>query len=223
MATPTSILTAHQRAVLDVVAGEEYLTKRYYLAGGTALAEFHLKHRYSEDLDFFIETEEVDPKAIERFWKKHLLKLGITKIETKNVFGLYQYFLYFKDKTTLKVDFSYYPFPRIEKGLHYKKLSVDSAYDITVNKVHTVMSRRTARDFIDIYFAMLKYKYLIPDLVLQAKVKFDWHISAMELGARMRDAQSLTDFPRMIKPIDHNEWKNFFVSEAAKLKKDIFE
>ncbi len=35
----------------------EIITNNFYLTGRTALAEFYLHHRYSEDLDFFSETE----------------------------------------------------------------------------------------------------------------------------------------------------------------------
>jgi hypothetical protein len=42
----------------------------FYLTGGTALAEFYLQHRLSEDLDFFSE-QEVESQAIAVFWKQH--------------------------------------------------------------------------------------------------------------------------------------------------------
>ncbi|TSD03119.1 MAG: Uncharacterized protein Greene071436_346 [Parcubacteria group bacterium Greene0714_36] len=57
---------------------------------------------------------------------------------------------------------------------------------------------------------------------MQAKAKFDWDISAMDLGARFLEAAEARDYPRMLKPIDHQEWKDFFVEEARKLKKQIF-
>ena len=50
-----------------------------------------------------------------------------------------------------------------------------------------------------------------------------WDISAVELGTRLRDAATTTDFPRMLKPIEPREWQEFFVQEAAKLKSEIFE
>lgn len=50
------------------------------------------------------------------------------------------------------MDFNYYPFPRIEKGMKYKNIEVDSILDIAVNKVHTIVMKPWARDFIDIYF-----------------------------------------------------------------------
>ena len=48
-----TILTPRQSQILKAVAAEEYFSRHFYLAGGTALSEFYLKHRLSEDLDFF--------------------------------------------------------------------------------------------------------------------------------------------------------------------------
>jgi predicted nucleotidyltransferase component of viral defense system len=217
-----SILTIHQKKILDLICEEKYFTDRYYLAGGTALAEFYLKHRISEDLDFFTEKEEVDSVAITRFFEKNKNKLKIKSFETKKVLGLFSLFFNFEDGKKLKVDFNYYPFPLIEKGLKYKSLKIESIYDIAVDKVHTVVLNPRARDFIDIYFIIKEKKYSFDDLIMKAKAKFDWHISAVELGARFLHAAELKDYPRMIKKIDHREWKQFFIDYAISLKKQIF-
>jgi len=37
------------------------------LSGGTALSEFYLHHRFSEDLDFFSEKEEAWPLLLDLF------------------------------------------------------------------------------------------------------------------------------------------------------------
>lgn len=208
--------------MLDAIAREKYFTDRYYLAGGTALAQFHLGHRLSEDLDFFIEQSEVAPFPILTFFKSHARVLGIARWETKRVMGLYTFFLHFDDGEVLKVDFNYYPFPLIERGMRYHGLQIESAYDIGVDKVHTIAMRARARDFIDVYFIVRERGYDIHDLLMQAKAKFDWDISAMDLGARFLEAAEARDYPRMLKPIDHQEWKDFFVEEARKLKKQIF-
>lgn len=217
-----SILTLHQKEVLEIISQEKYFTQRFYLAGGTALAEFYLKHRISEDLDFFSEKQEVNPIAINRFFEDKAKTLNLLKFETKRVFGLYSFFLHFKDKEVLKVDFNYYPFPRIEKGVKFKNLEIESIYDIGVDKVHTVVLKPRARDFIDIYFIIREKNYKFEELLMQAKAKFDWHISLIELGARFIEASKLADYPRMIKKIEHKEWRQFFIDEAKKLKKDIF-
>lgn len=221
MAKKTSVLTFHQKAVLDLISLEKYFTENYYLAGGTALAEFYLQHRMSEDLDFFIEKKEVNPFPIVTFFKKNLKVLNLKKWETKRVLGLHSFFLHFKDKAILKVDFNYYPFPRINRGVKYNGLEIESIYDIGVDKVHTIVLKPRARDYIDVYFIMKEKSYSFQELLMQAKAKFDWDISAIELGARFLDAVELSDYPRMLKKINHQEWKDFFINEARKLKKDI--
>lgn len=217
-----SILTAHQKRILEAISKERYFVQRYYLAGGTALAEFYLKHRISEDLDLFSGKQEVNPISIVRFFEINSKILDIAKIETKRVLGLYSFFLHFQDKEILKVDFNYYPFDRIEKGKKFNNLEVEDIYDIAVDKVHTVVLKPRARDFIDIYFIIKEKGYTFDNLLMQAKAKFDWHISLVELGTRFLEASKLKDYPRMIKKIDHSEWQNFFLDQAKKLKKDIF-
>ena len=51
------ILTNGQISLLEEIGKNEFIAQKFYLTGGTALAGFYLSHRYSEDLDFFSETE----------------------------------------------------------------------------------------------------------------------------------------------------------------------
>lgn len=216
-----SILTAHQSEILKAVAKEDYFSKRFYLAGGTALSEFYLKHRLSEDLDFFTEKQEVNPIFVLRFFQNNLKKFNIDKIDTKQVMGLFTLFLKFNDGEVLKVDFNYYPFPRIERGAKFGNLEIESIHDIGIDKVHTIVLKPRARDFIDLYFIIKDKKYDFRELLKEAKVKFDWDITLIELGARLLEASKMTDFPRMIKKIDDLEWQDFFIGEAQKLKSDV--
>ena len=218
-----SILTSHQREVLELIANEKYFTDRYYLAGGTALAEFYLKHRLSEDLDLFTEKSEVNPLVAARFFERYRKHLGIVKTDTRQVFGLHSFFLHFSDEGILKVDFNYYPFPRIEKGILFNKLQIESVYDIGVDKVHTIALKPRARDYIDLYFIIHQYNYSFHDLLMQAKAKFDWDITPIQVGSRLVEASEMSDYPHMVKQIEHTEWKSFFLQEAKKLKKQIFE
>ena len=217
-----SVLTPHQRKFLKIIGQEKYFSAKFYLTGGTALAEFYLKHRLSEDLDFFTEENEVNPVAIVRFLNSRAKILKLEKFDTRRVMGLYSLFLHFQDKTVLKVDFNYYPFPRIEKGSKFGNLTVNSIYDIGVDKVHTIVLNPRARDFIDIFFIVKEKHYDFFDLIMKAKAKFDWDITAIELGARLIEGSKLTDYPHLLKKIAHQEWKDFFLAEAKKLKKEIF-
>ncbi len=51
------ILSSRQILLLESFGKEKFLKQNFYLTGGTPLAAFYLRHRYSEDLDFFSETE----------------------------------------------------------------------------------------------------------------------------------------------------------------------
>ncbi|MDP2905864.1 MAG: nucleotidyl transferase AbiEii/AbiGii toxin family protein, partial [Candidatus Omnitrophota bacterium] len=61
------ILTSDQKKFLQLASEENYIASEFYLSGGTALSAFYLFHRYSEDLDFFIEKEEVNLELVKRF------------------------------------------------------------------------------------------------------------------------------------------------------------
>jgi len=214
------ILTPEQERFLDIVSSEKFLRERFYFTGGTPLAAFYLYHRLSEDIDLFSE-DEINISAVQAFIKKTQKLLHVSKVEYTNFLGLHSFQLFFSTKRILKVDFNYYPFPRIENGMMYKNIIVDSIFDIAVNKVQTVATRVRARDFIDLYFIMREKRYVFSELLKMARIKFDWYTDPIQLGSRLLQAQEVKDFPRMLKPIDHTEWQNFFVEEAKKLKSDI--
>ena len=67
-----SILSNNQKNILSLLAKEKIINNNFYLSGGTALAEFYLNHRLSEDLDFFSE-KEFDGEAISATFKKNLI------------------------------------------------------------------------------------------------------------------------------------------------------
>jgi hypothetical protein len=207
---------------LELVNQNKQITQKFYWTDGTVLAEFYLKHRLSEDIDLFCENEEVDQKLVEAFLRKSKDQLNIREIKGSNFLGLFSYHLIYNDQESLKIDFNYYPFGRIQKGAKYRNIEIDSLYDIAVNKVHTIAMKPRARDFIDIFFIVKEKKYTFHDLMMQSKAKFDWDIDHIQLGSQLLKAQDVKDYPRMIKKIDNKKWQDFFVNEAKKLKKEIF-
>lgn len=221
MAGQVKILTPHQEDFLSLLGKEKRLKDTFYLTGGTPLAAFYLFHRLSEDIDLFSEKQEVNLLGVRSFIGKVKSKLGLEETDYRQYFGLHIFQLYFPDGDILKVDFNYYPFPRLERGVTYKNIDIDSSLDIAVNKVHTIAMKPRARDFIDIYFLIKDKGYRFSDLLMKAKAKFDWHIDPIQLGSRLLQAQEVKDFPRMVREIDNAEWQSFFVEEAKKLKSEI--
>lgn len=219
-----TILTPEQLNFLEFIQREPQIVKRFYLTGGTALAEFHLKHRLSEDLDLFTEEQEVNQRLIETFLRKISGELGISKIKKSQFLGLVNYLLIFRNKKKLKVDFNYYPFPRIEKGIVYKNLKIDSLHDIAANKVHTIFMRTQIRDFVDLYFIMKNYEYSLEKLILDAKAKFDWDIDKITLGSQFVKIKEIGQgYPKMLVPFNKKEMENFFLRLAKSLKKEILQ
>ena len=220
-----TILTPKQLEFLELVKVEPQITKAFYLTGGTALSEFYLKHRLSEDLDFFTEEKEVDQGLVEAYLKKISAKLSVKEIKRSIFMGLFSYFLVFKDDSKLKVDFNYYPFPRIERGIKYGNLSIDSLRDIAANKVHTLFVKPRDRDYLDLYFIMKNSNFELKKLILDAKAKFDWDIDKLSLASqllRVRETGVL-ETPKLLIPFNKKKMDTFFIDEADKLRKGIFE
>ncbi|HBB53959.1 MAG: hypothetical protein UW81_C0003G0002 [Candidatus Giovannonibacteria bacterium GW2011_GWC2_44_9] len=221
MAKEVKILTKEQELFLELAGKSKQISRNFYFTGGTPLSAFYLQHRLSEDIDLFIESEKVPILSIRNFIRSIQPKLGVSEFDYRQFLGLHSFQLYFSKTNILKVDFNYYPFPRIEKGIKYKNIEVDSILDIAVNKVHTIAMKPRARDFIDIYFIIKEKGYRFNDLLKKAKIKFDWHIDPLQLGSRLLMAKEVKDFPRMIKHIQPQEWQRFFLEEAKKLKSEI--
>jgi len=215
-----TILSVNQKKLLNIISGDRTICSNFYLTGGTALAEFYLRHRYSEDLDFFSE-KEFNPQAVSVFWKKTQKEAGIKKIDFQQSFNRNLFFLRLKDGDIVKTEFTFFPFPRIESKKKIGQLSVDSLLDIAVNKLFTIYQKPRARDFIDLFLILKEENWKITDLIKKAKIKFDWHVDPLQLGVQFFQVKEVKDYPRMIREIKPSEWQEFFVIEAGKLKNDI--
>lgn len=219
-----AILTSKQLEFLELIQNYRQITKGFYLTGGTALSQFYLHHRYSEDIDLFSEYKEVNYLLVDSFLKKVSEKLKVKKINRMQFLGLVSYKLIYNDRQTLKVDFNYYPFPRIEKGEKFGDLEVDSLIDIAANKIHTLFVKPRTRDYIDLYFIFKKKKLDLKKLILLAKAKFDWDIDSINLAnqfIRVKDIKK-EDYPKVIIPFEIKKMEDFFLNLAKGLSDNIF-
>ncbi len=215
----TSILSDNQRRLLTLLSEEAGIWKTFYLSGGTALAEFYLQHRLSEDLDFFSE-EEFEPEGISAVLKKIKEAAGIISVRYEQSFNRNLFFLEL-EKDEIKTEFTYFPFPRIEQKKKIGNLHIDSLMDIAVNKIFTIYQKPRSRDFIDLYCILKRESWTIADLVKKARVKFDYHIDLLQLGAQFVRAQELKDYPRILIRLDESAWQDFFIEEAKRLSPEI--
>lgn len=207
-----TILSDNQIKILEAISNDDEICQFFYLTGGTALAEYYLQHRLSEDLDFF-SAKEFDIQAINIFFAKNKKLLRIKKVDIQQSFNRNLIFLYLKNDI-IKIEFTYFPFPRIEKKIKRNKLFVDSLEDIAVNKLFTIYQKPRSRDFIDLYLIIKKTGWKIADLIKKAKIKFDWHIDYLQLGSQFTLVETVKDYPRMILKLKNEEWQKFFIDQA---------
>jgi len=212
----SSVLSKNQVNVLSLLSAEKLVVDSVYLSGGTALAEFYLQHRLSEDLDFFSE-KEFDPLLISSVFKKIQNKAGIKKVNFEQSFNRNLFFLELQNDT-IKTEFTYFPFTRIESNRKFGNLHIDSLIDIAVNKIFTIYQKPRSRDFIDLYFILAQEKtWNIDGLVEKSQIKFDTYLNPLQLGSQFVKVEVLKDYPNMIKKIDEKEWQGFFMMEAKRL------
>jgi predicted nucleotidyltransferase component of viral defense system len=215
-----TILTPFQQTVIRDFKRSS-LADHFYLSGGTALAEFYLLHRRSEDLDFFTQ-DELHLDELIRFINAVGKKIPVRKIEFQHGFGLYTFFITTDKNEKHKIDFGQYPFSPIEKLKNFDGLMVESLYDIGVNKAHTIAFRPRLRDFIDLYCIFQKRPELtFQELLKRSFEKFEMRADPLQVGQNLIEVQSLVDMPYMIQKLDIAKVRVFFLKEARKLTKSI--
>ncbi len=215
-----AILSDNQQRLIFFLGKEKYICDTLYLGSGTALAEFYLHHRLSEDLDFFSE-HEFDPATLSVFFKRIKKEAGILKIEYTQSFNRNFFFLELENDK-IKTEFTYFPFPRIDETRRLDRLSVDSLLDIAVNKIFIIYQKPRSRDFIDLYCILQKEKsWNLNDLIEKAQIKFDTFLDPIQLGTRYMEVKELKDYPKMLIEIDEKDWQDFFMNEAKKLESKI--
>jgi len=187
---------------------------QFYLTGGTALSYFYLKHRQSNDLDFFTSTEEIVGSFSHQL-EDHLKANGFKCQRQRGLHSFVELIVTLDNETTLihlAVDaaFRFEPTKEFPAFLHLK---VDNLTDIASNKLLALFGRATLRDFIDVYFLIKKEGFSKEQLIDTAKKKdpgFDlyWLGVAFE-RINTFDSKS-TDIFMLVKPLPIEELKTFF-------------
>jgi len=155
-----------------VLASVATVGSEFYLTGGTALGRCYLEHRYSDDLDFFV-NDAVDfknqvNKVVARLKKDGLsFDIGATsdsfaRLNTERN-GVY-----------LKVDFvNDVPYHSGDIVLHEKFGRVDNWRNILSNKI-SALSRLEAKDVADILYISMSHLFNWEQIIEEAKQKDLW-------------------------------------------------
>ena len=211
-----SLLTPHQISFLDFIGKQPQLYSNFYFSGGTALSEFYLHHRFSEDLDFFSE-QEFDAGALNLFLLTRKNDFSAQSVQYQHSFNRNLFFLEYADRTNMKVEFTWYPFTRLEKGPTLNNLQIDSVLDIAVNKVFTLTQQARGRDYVDLFEIHQKYAFDFRELLKLARGKFDYPINVLQLGKNLVKVTTFLDDPILLKNVDRKVVEDYFLRLAKEL------
>ena len=138
----TNTLYPLQDKVLKLISP---LQTPFYLTGGTALSRFYFNHRYSEDLDLFVNQDTYFSNYVERI---------ISQLTPLKIFVIHRSESYFSIKADkiLKVDFVNDTVGHTGK---FKRVAIfskiDSLENILANKVSALISREEPKDIVDLW------------------------------------------------------------------------
>lgn len=142
----------------------------FYLTGGTALGRFYLNHRYSEDLDFFVNDDQRYKQYINEFRKK-LPSHFNTDIDQWVFAEDFARFFISDKNVNLKIelinDVVYYA----GKPAGYKYGLIDTPLNILANKLLAVTGRDEPKDVFDIIHISLHYSFNWKEVFNHAKRK----------------------------------------------------
>lgn len=206
-------LTFLQQFIFHEFANDESIKRKFYLTGGTALSGFYLHHRESEDLDFFSEND-FDNQLADKFIDKisHFLKLkpNFTQIENTRIYELLK-----GNNLKIKIDFNFYPYKRLKKGIIVEGVEIDSLFDIATNKLQTIVSRTEVKDFVDLYFLLQKFTFW--DLLHAVKKKFNLEEDIVLLGSNFLKVEQFDVLPKMSVSLKLKELQDFYKAQAKKI------
>jgi predicted nucleotidyltransferase component of viral defense system len=142
----------------------------FYLTGGTALGRYYINHRYSEDLDFFINADIRFPGFISEL-KSKIISQFETDVQTWLLTDDFTRFFITEDDLSLKIelvnDVNYYAgHPTV-----YKFGLIDNPLNILSNKLSAIVGRDEPKDVFDIVHLSLNYSFNWRDIFTHTKQK----------------------------------------------------
>jgi predicted nucleotidyltransferase component of viral defense system len=200
-------------AVLAFV-GEQPLARRFYLAGGTALA-LRLGHRRSVDLDFFSETDELLADT-RRAVTSALAPLEPETLESTGGNLLLRV-------SGIHTGFFAYGFPLLEPPDELLGLRVAALVDIGLMKLDALIDRGTRKDFYDVY--AIAQQVALGDLLARAREKYpairNFPIMVAESLVLFEPADRDVQ-PDLLVDLPWERVREFFLAEARALGRSWF-
>jgi hypothetical protein len=179
-----NLLYPLQDKILKIIDG---LATGFYLTGGTVLGRHYLHHRYSDDLDFFMNAQPDFHKQVDKIITAlnnnftHSVSAGLKEDTFVRVF------ISEKD-VLLKIDFiNDVPFHSGVLSVSSLFSKTDSIQNILSNKI-SALSRDESKDFADLLFISLSFAFNWEQVINEARQKDDW-VNELDISKRCMNLQ----------------------------------
>jgi predicted nucleotidyltransferase component of viral defense system len=205
-------LNKNQKETLIKLAG--FFKKGAILSGGTALM-LQFSYRKSYDLDLFFPYQIPDNylRLVSRIFNSDI-KVLINNTDE----------LTFTVSDRVKVSFIYFPFARKYRPLEYNSILISSYEDVASDKAYALGRRPAYRDYIDL-FLILKEKFPIGRIILDAKEKFGGEFSEKLFLSQLIYFEDIKDFTIDFagKKYEKEEVLSFFKKQISVYKNSKFQ
>jgi hypothetical protein len=187
----------------------------FYLTGKTALSRHYLNHRFSEDLDLFLNKAATFKEKVRKV--RNALKETELTIQVATAGEAFVRMMLEKDMVTIKVDLvndiEYHHNGFVRAAFFHK---IDNWRNILSNKL-CALSRLEVKDIADVIFIARNFAFDWPEIVAEGRQKDLW-VDPIEI------VKILENFPadklyaiQWIEPVDMNR----LVKDLKRLQTDI--
>jgi len=167
----------------------------FYLTGGTALGRFYLEHRYSEDLDFFVNNDDDYKKHINTIYQA-ISKVFSFDVENNLFYDDFTRLFITDNNISVKLEFvNDIPYRTdITNSIFFGK--IDTPINILSNKLSALINRDEPKDIFDIIHISLNYNFNWSKIFIEVKHK--------EIINEIAVEQKINSFPVAL--FDNVDW-----------------
>jgi predicted nucleotidyltransferase component of viral defense system len=142
----------------------------FYLTGGTALSRFYLKHRWSDDLDFFVNNDSNFVNHILTIKQNVIAKFRHNSDSTLITEDFFRTFI-FENNLRLKIEFvndvSYF----VGCVNYLGEFKIDNLKNILCNKLTAIIGRDEPKDIYDLIYLSINFDFNWKEVFQEAKEK----------------------------------------------------
>jgi len=188
----------------------------FYLTGGTALGRHYLHHRYSDDLDLFVNQADDFRDQVKKALE--VLRQSGIAFAAGTVADDFVRILARRDETPLKVDFVNdvaFHYGDLQEAAFYPR--IDHWRNILSNKL-CALSRREPKDMADIHSIARHFPFAWPEIFGEARQKDLW-VEPIEISRMIQEFPiDLLAAVKWVQPID----PGLIAADLKVIHRDIF-